>query len=147
MFLKGKMLGSAKMIANLKAISKRFPDRVGAALYQEAQIEMTEAKRRTPVDITPDAPHPGQLRASGQVAKPERKGRQISVTLSFGGGAVYYAIYVHEILTNHHPVGQAKYLESVLNESAPHMASRLAARLQLNEAKAKKEAVHETSEE
>jgi hypothetical protein len=123
----GRMRGAHEMIEKLRQIAAKFPDRVAAALYQEAQIEMTEAKRRTPVDT-------GTLRASGQVAQPARSGRNISVTLSFGGAAADYAIYVHENLEAHHRVGQAKFLESTLDESAPHMAARIAARVQLNEA-------------
>jgi hypothetical protein len=126
------MRGAAEMLATLRKIAEKFPDRVGAALYQEAQIEMTEAKRRTPVDITPDAPHPGQLRASGHVAPPVRRGRNISVTLSFGGAAQDYAIYVHENPDAFHPVGQWKFLESVLNESRSYMAVRIARRVDLN---------------
>lgn len=130
----GKMRGAGEMRNVLRKIAAKFPDRVAAAIYQEAQIEMTEAKRRTPVDTTKDAPHPGQLRASGRVHTPVRKGRNISVTMSFGGAAADYAIYVHEILTNFHPVGQAKFLESTLNESRSSMAARIAARVDLNKA-------------
>lgn len=130
--IRGKMEGVGQMTAKLKQIAAKFPDHVGAAIFQEAQIEMTEAKRRTPVDVTRDAPHPGQLRASGRVDKPRREGRNISVTLSFGGAAVDYAIYVHEILENIHKVGQAKFLESTLNESRSSMLGRIAARVDLN---------------
>jgi hypothetical protein len=127
------MKGVSEMLSMLKRIQDKFPDRVAVAIYQEAQIEMTEAKRRTPVDT-------GKLRASGQVAKPVREGNRISVTLSFGGAAIDYAIYVHENLEANHDSppfggGQAKFLESVLNESAPYMAARIAARIDLNKAK------------
>lgn len=110
------------MVSKLKAIQSKFPDRVAAALYQEAQIELTESKRRVPVDT-------GTLRASGQVSRPERRGSKVTVTISFGGAADRYALIVHEDLEAFHKVGQAKYLESVLNESAPYMAERLARRL------------------
>ena len=130
--IRGRVLGAEAVAATLKRVARAFPDHVAAALYQEAQIEMTEAKRRTPVDITPNAPHPGQLRASGRVAEPERKGNDISVTLSFGGAAVDYAVYVHENPDAEHPVGQWKYLESVLNESRSFMGGRLARRIDLN---------------
>jgi hypothetical protein len=130
------MKGVSEMVATLKKIGEQFPDRVGAALYREAQIEMTESKRRCPVDITKDAPHPGQLRASGFVHEPERSGRNISVTMSYGGAAIDYAVPVHENLDAHHPVGQAKYLESVLDESRSNMAARIAARIDLNKMKA-----------
>lgn len=123
--MKVKLLGANDMKQKIRQIADKFPDRVAAALYQEAQIEMTESKRRVPVDT-------GTLRASGHVAEPVRNGRNISVTLSYGGAASDYAIPVHENLEAHHRVGQAKYLESVLNESRPHMAARLAARIDLN---------------
>lgn len=129
--IRGKMNPDA-VIKKIKQVIEKFPDRVGAGLYQEAQIEMTEAKRRTPVDITPNAPHPGQLRASGHIERPERQGRSISVTLSFGGAADDYAVHVHENPDAFHPIGQWKYLESVLNESRSHMAARLARRLAFN---------------
>jgi hypothetical protein len=130
--IRGQILGVEKVAAKLKSLAKEFPDHVAAAIYQEAQIEMTEAKRRTPVDITKDAPHPGQLRASGRVSEPERKGKDITVTLSFGGAAIDYAVHVHENPDAIHPVGQWKYLESVLNESRSFMATRLARRVDFN---------------
>lgn len=114
--------GANEMVALLKRVAEQFPDRVAAAIYQEAQIEMTEAKRRTPVDT-------GRLRASGTVHAPERKGTNISVTMSYGTD---YAIYVHENTEAFHKVGQAKFLESVLNESRSSMAARIAARVDLN---------------
>lgn len=119
----GSVIGVNEVVAKLRQIASRFPDRVAAALYQEAQIEMTESKRRVPVDQ-------GVLRASGFVSPPERRGRTITVTLSYGGAADHYAIIQHENLDFHHPNGgQAKFLESVLNESRSTMAARVAARI------------------
>jgi hypothetical protein len=129
-----KLTGAEKMAARIRAFAKAYPDRVGAAVYQEAQVEMTEAKQRTPVSPTP-APAgvvPGSLRASGRVSPPEREGNSVKVTLSFGGPGIDYAVAQHERLDYLHTTGQAKYLESVLDESAPHMAARLAARLKLD---------------
>lgn len=129
--------GVAGMVSTLQKIAAKFPDRVAAAMYTEGQVEMTESKRRCPVDTRPNAsypytkaPHPGQLRASGFVHDPERRGRQLTVTLSYGTD---YAVYVHENPDAFHPVGQWKYLESVLNESRGHMAERLARRIDLNQ--------------
>jgi hypothetical protein len=118
----------------LRKLAARFPDYVGAAIYQEAQIEMTESKRRCPVDT-------GALRASGRVAQPVRRGRNISVTLSYGGSSAPYAIYVHENLEANHAMppfqgGQAKFLESVLNESRQYMAVRIGNRVHLNKMRA-----------
>lgn len=120
-----KFNGLDAMRDKLKEIATKTPDRIKKALYQEAQIEMTEAKRRTPVDT-------GTLRASGTVHEPTQEGDRISVLLSFGGAASGYAIYVHENLTAFHKTGSAKFLESVLNESRPYIAQRIAARMKDN---------------
>lgn len=117
-----KLIGVPNMRNALKSLAKRFPDDVATAMFQEAQVEMTEAKRRTPVEF-------GNLRASGTVLRPERKGRDVVVPMVFGGVAAPYAIYVHENLDAHHDVGQAKFLESVLRESAPFIAARVAKRV------------------
>lgn len=122
------------MVQTLKKIASKFPDHVANAMYQEAQIEMTESKRRCPVSPLP-APKgviPGTLRDSGKVARPERKGTHISVTMGYGGAAEDYAVVQHENLDFHHTTGQAKFLESVINESRPYMAGRIANRVHLN---------------
>lgn len=140
------MRGTDEMVAKLKRLAASIPDRIGAALYQEGQIEMTESKRRCPVSPTaaqfkamgrtmPKGLVPGTLRASGAVGLPERIGRLIRIVLSYGGAAINYAIVQHERLDFFHTTGQAKFLESVLNESRGSMLSRLAARLNLNNMK------------
>jgi hypothetical protein len=105
---------------NLRALAAEMPDEINVALYQEAEIEMTEAKQRTPVDT-------GSLRNSGVV---QRLDGDAGVRLGFGGPAADYAVYVHENLEAHHPTGQAKFLESVLVESAPSLPKRIAERVQ-----------------
>lgn len=129
------------MVSTLKQIAAKFPDTVAAALYKEAQIEVTEMKKRTPVDTRPNAsyphqraPHPGQLRRSIHTEHPERRGKTISITISTGKEAPY-AVFVHEDPDAFHPVGQWKFMESVLRESRPHMASRIAARVNFNKVK------------
>lgn len=113
--------GVDKVLDNLRKQQREMPQRVERALYTEAQIDMTESKRRVPVDT-------GVLRATGAVQKPERSGRRISVRLTYG---TEYAVFVHEDLDAFHKIGQAKFLESVLNESRPHMAARLARRINI----------------
>jgi len=119
------------MIAKLKRFADKYPDHVAKALYQEAQIEATEMKKRTPVDTTANAPHPGNLRNSIHVREPERSGRTISVTIATGAQAPY-AIFVHENPDAFHPVGEWKFMESVINESRSHMADRIARRVHLS---------------
>jgi hypothetical protein len=114
--------GEVELSTRLREFRERMPLELAAALYQEAEIEMTEAKERTPVDT-------GALRSSGYVTPPSISGTRVTVELGFGGSAAPYAIYVHEDLDAFHTTGQAKYLESVLMESAPFIGERVAARL------------------
>ncbi len=140
------MKGVEEMIGTLRRVADQFPDKVGAALYQIAQQILTEAKRRCPV-----AADGGVLRASGMVSKPVRSGRSISVTISFGGAAMAYAIAVHEHLSAHSPpswitaerLGHGihwttpgtgpKFLESVINEYMAVLPTLMAALLNLDD--------------
>lgn len=128
------MSGAKEMMMKLRAIAAEHPDRVGAALYQEAQIEVTEMKRRTPVDTTENAPHPGNLRNGLHVEEPEREGRHVYVVTASSATAPY-AIYVHENPDAIHPIGQWKFMESVINEARDYIGARLAKRLQLDKLK------------
>ena len=141
-----RMTGASEMVAKLRKLSNKFPDRVAAALFQIGNSIMTEAKRRCPV-----AADGGVLRASGMVSEPVRSGRGISVTLSFGGAASAYAIVVHETPSEHDPPSWkimyqndgtiewtssgtgAKFLESVINEYQAVMPQMMAAMLNLND--------------
>lgn len=118
-----KVGGDAELKRIITSFARRFPVQAEAALRQECEIEMAEAKNRTPVDT-------GALRASGRV-ETERTSNYVRATLSFGGASAPYALKVHEDLDAYHDDGQAKYLESVLQESAPFMAARVARRLQV----------------
>lgn len=108
--------------ASLQQVIRDLPGIVGPALRAESEIEATEAKLRTPVNT-------GVLRNSIHVEGPYQRGQRISCDIVAGGAAAEYAIIVHEDLEAHHTVGQAKYIESVINESAPHIAERLAVRI------------------
>lgn len=115
-----KVTGVREMIANLRAVASKAPKALERAVYRFGQIEMAESKRRVPVDT-------GTLKNSGFVEKPVRISGVITLELGYGGAAEDYAIPVHEDLEAFHKTGQAKYLESVLNESAPYFAQRVAA--------------------
>lgn len=117
-----EITGLTELERALAQIGAQAVDLAANALEAEAEIEMTEAKRRTPVDT-------GALRASGHVGRAKRDAGEITVRLSFGGPSAPYAVYVHENLEAYHPTGQAKFLEGTLAESAPHLASRVAARM------------------
>lgn len=119
------MSGGDAMRAKLKRIAERFPDEVARALYMETQVEATEVKKRTPVDE-------GTLRASVHVIGPVREGRKIYTLIAAGGPSAPYAIFVHEDLAAFHKVGEAKFIESVILESRPYLAARVAKRIELN---------------
>lgn len=101
---------------------RNLQTKLARALRAEAEIEMTEAKRRTPVKT-------GALRASGHVEGPIWERDDLYVRLVFGGPAAPYAVRVHEDLEAFHRVGQAKFLESTLMESVPYLARRVAERI------------------
>ena len=82
-------------------------------------IEMTEMKQRVPVRF-------GILRDSGQVDDPRWEGDTLVIEYGFGGAASEYAEKVHEDLDAYHDNGQAKYAESVINESAAFLPQRIA---------------------
>ncbi len=126
MIPKFTIIGAKKLTQKLAQIVQQVPLALGRAMLQEAEIELNESKKRVPVDT-------GTLRASGHVRGPEYQGSRVFVDITYGGAADDYALEVHEDLEMFHSVGQAKYLESVIVESAPHMASRLAKRLNIEE--------------
>lgn len=133
--------GDKEMRRRLARLASRNLDKVGAALRAEAEAVMTRSKREfVPVDL-------GTLRSSGTVIGPNRKGKDVSCDLQYGGPAAAYALAIHE-----HPSGSTppswraassvtfqpdgrgpKYLERPLMESVPGLPERLAKRLKLTD--------------
>lgn len=113
--------GAAKAARDLAVLADRFPRAVASAVRAELEIESTESQRRTPVMT-------GALRGS-HVVDVAHEGRDVVGTITVGGPAAPYALPVHENLDAFHPVGQAKFLESTLAESAKHLPARMAARI------------------
>jgi hypothetical protein len=122
-----RLNGVSQFAAKARRFAGNLEKQTDKALYQETQIELKEVKRRTPVEF-------GELRASVHVEGPTRQGNSVWTKIVAGGPSAPYAIYVHEDLDAFHPVGQAKYIESVLLESQPFMAARVARRIDLNKA-------------
>jgi len=112
------------MTANIRHAKQAIiEDKVVPAVKEELEIELKEMKRRTPVDTTENAPHPGQLRDSLRLEGPRVEGRLISAEITTD---VDYAVYVHENPDAHHPIGEWKFIEGPLRESRPYMAKRIA---------------------
>lgn len=89
------------------------------AAVQEQEQVITEAKNQTPVEF-------GTLKGSGTVLPPKVSGTGVTVDSGFGGAATSYAVFVHEIMRNHHPVGNAKFLERPFLARVPMMGVNLA---------------------
>lgn len=111
--------GDRELIRRLQQLGRQVRPVAAGVLQDEAENDMTEMKRRTPVDT-------GTLRSSGTVASPKIESHGVSVQLSFGGAAAPYAEIVHENLRAHHPSGRAKYVESVVIETQATLGRRLA---------------------
>lgn len=122
-----------KVIGNMKKLEKGVSLQAAAALYQEALIEQKESMKRTPVDVRKGGSGGGTLRDSHETSAPYYKGKFLNVDISVGGPAAPYAVVQHEDMSFLHKVGQAKFLESTIMESAPYMLARLAKRIKLNQ--------------
>lgn len=107
------------------------PDVVHQALYEEAHEAFLLSQKVVPVDT-------GALRSSGTVSA-SRSGTKVVATITYGGAASGYAIYVHEIPPNsggrwdtgnkHAPPTRWKFLERPVKEYSKDMESRMRARV------------------
>ncbi len=117
-----RLTGTSQMKDTLRRFASSSARVIAGAQIAETEIEATEAKRRTPVDT-------GALRGTVHAFGPVENGTTIVTGVTAGGPAAEYAVPVHEIMDAHHPVGQAKYVESVLMESKPYLLERIARRV------------------
>jgi len=112
----------ATVTKNLKKLERKNPRSVATALYQEGLELMAESMRRTPVET-------GTLQKTHRTALPKWRGPFVEVAIPAGGSKAPYAVPVHERLDVFHNPGQAKFLESTILESAPHLLARIGERL------------------
>jgi len=119
-----RLFGAAEMKARILKAALVGPKRVGEALFEEMGVELKEVVKRTPKAS-------GDLRASEKRLGPFMDGSSIIVLIVAGGPDVPYAMIVHEDLDAIHPIGQAKYIESVLLESRSFIAARVARRINI----------------
>lgn len=113
--------GITNVMRRLKEVAAAHPEAVGAGLFSVGNEIMAVAKDRCPVDQ-------GVLRASGYVEARDTSDGTVVVELGFGGAAASYAVKQHEDLTLRHPGGgQAKFLESAIDDARAGMAARVAA--------------------
>lgn len=131
----------------LSAIPSQILQAAAAQFTEEAEETITDAKTTlVPKDT-------GNLANSGTVLPPEFQGLSVTVRYGFGGPAASYAFWVHELTdifgltpgggsrttsprrfrrvrgkrVERKFVGQAKYLETAIDDRAPGRRERLAA--------------------
>lgn len=101
------------------------PKEVRQFLRKEGEITKADSMKNTPIEY-------GALRGSHEVIGPESDGRDIEVQVTVGGPSADYAVYVHENLEAHHPVGEAKFLEDAVARRQNGLLQRLADTLKSN---------------
>ncbi|HVJ72028.1 MAG TPA: hypothetical protein VM531_11085 [Sphingomicrobium sp.] len=127
-----KLIGLSYMKGRLLRFAQEYPRVVGQALYDELnEIEKPESQRRIPKDT-----HAAEL--SAVVLGPDiRPGRVVAALAYAAQGETNpktgelvetYIVPLHENLDAIHPVGEAKFLESVMNESERFLGDRIARR-------------------
>lgn len=109
---KGSKTRARELEDMIDELGKRYPEALGAALYEEASIIFVESQMEVPVDT-------GRLRASGMVSPPP------IVKITYG---TTYALPVHERINVKHRVGKAKYLEDPFRRAIPGLLDRIAMR-------------------
>jgi hypothetical protein len=120
-----QVTGADEIARRLERLAVEAPKELGDAIYQEALVIRKVSRDRTPVRF-------GVLKGTHEVSKPDIAKGNASVSITVGGPAAPYALYVHEDLQAHHDVGEAKFLEKSINEAIPNFAARIAARFDLN---------------
>ena len=134
-----KWEGLNELNAKLRKAQFASPLEMAKALTVEANLIMTEAKRRTPV-----APDGGTLRNSGHVKDAVIMPKSASITMGFGGAASAYALAVHEHPSEYSPPSWEgkiinwnaygsgpKFLESAVNDAVPGFGQRIRRHLTL----------------
>lgn len=131
-----QLKGAKEMERRLQRIAAKFPDKIMGALRVEAELIKTDSQQNyVPVDL-------GTLRSSAQVSDVERKGKDVEVSISYGGAASDYALAIHEHTSEHSPPSWQgtdvqfspqgrgpKYLEKPLMAAVRDMDGRIAARI------------------
>lgn len=118
-----KIEGKDKVIASMKSAINNMAASSVEELRREADELLADAREEVPVDT-------GALHDSGKVTGDAGSvfigPKSVEFVVSFGGGDVDYAVYVHEDLTKRHTFGKAKYLEDPFNRRVRGLLGRLA---------------------
>lgn len=101
------IVGASDVANNLLKLASIAGEAVAQSLNEVAEVTLTDAKERTPVDT-------GTLKSSGKVSEHATL-RKHQAKLTYG---TEYAVWVHEQTNLKHRVGEAKFLEKALQKTA-----------------------------
>lgn len=136
------LTGMPELNANLARLSgEELLLAVEQGLFEIGSTIEGDAKELVPVDtgnlrdsgftitsslenLGPTAEPSGEARASVD------DGRTVNAVVGFGGPSAEYALVQHERTDYHHRVGQAKYLETAVNQRVEEIPTVLAQRVQ-----------------
>jgi len=120
--------GVVQVTEQVRRMINNSPDEFGRALMIETKVEAKECAKRAPKDS-------GDLREDIHAEGPERVGNRIKSYVRTSEKTAHYALIQHEDLELYHDDGEAKFIERPLTESAPYMAERIAAHINLDRVK------------
>jgi hypothetical protein len=106
--------GKEWYLARVKKFTEDFPGVVGDAMFEEATNIARASQEQCPVYVGKRYLG-GTLRASFFMTQSGTK-ENPKVMLGYG---TKYAVYVHEKVDDHHPVGKAKFLEDPIIAARP----------------------------
>jgi hypothetical protein len=112
-----RLYGALEMKVKMRNLSARCKQAIVNGVRNFEQIELREMQRRVPVRT-------GELRDSGYWVEPVIVGDSVRGNMGF---AAEHALFVHEDLEAFHETGEAKFMESVLNESRSSFGERVGA--------------------
>lgn len=110
-----KVTGTKELSALLNQLGASAPRAMGQCLRREGERLLKISVPMTPLRY-------GPLRASGRVDGPNFSGHNVWVTVGYGGPAVDYALFVHEMPDTYNfttPGTGPKYLENAAKEWLP----------------------------
>lgn len=128
-FIDVQIQGTAEAKANLKVWVDKMPMATGQAFLEEMQDTMKESQVECPWDYENEhldgTPHLRNT-ANSEMVIEEGSGKVVV----YGSYSTPYAVYVHEILENHHiyPT-KAKFLEDPANRRAKVLIGNVAQKL------------------
>lgn len=120
-----KYTGADAAIRDIEKLAAGSRAEFAQAAVDTLAARVPEVQRRTPFES-------GELRDTVRVEGPEINGNRITAAIVAGGGEVDYALYVHEDMEADHPIGEAKFIESVLKEAVPVAPKEIGARVNLD---------------